>query len=73
VTGFPGSLALQQHIHRHRVVHIIAIPLGDRCVGCDFQADIEGVSDFIKAGRWMPAEEAHVPVVNEFKKNNHLK
>jgi hypothetical protein len=31
------------------------------------------ISDFIKAGRWMPAEEAQAPMVNQFKKDNNLK
>jgi ribonuclease Z len=31
------------------------------------------ISDFIKAGRWKPAEEAQAPMVNKFKKENDLK
>ncbi|MDX2417555.1 MAG: hypothetical protein QNK19_08860 [Xanthomonadales bacterium] len=31
------------------------------------------ISDFIKAGRWQPAEEALAPMVNKFKKDNNLK
>ena len=31
------------------------------------------ISDFIKAGRWQPAEEAQAPMVDEFKKDNNLK
>ena len=31
------------------------------------------ISDFIKSGRWQPAEEAQAPMVNEFKKENNLK
>ena len=30
------------------------------------------ISDFIKAGRWQPAEEAQAPMVNKFKKDNNL-
>ena len=30
------------------------------------------ISEFIKAGRWQPAEEAQAPMVNEFKKDNNL-
>jgi ribonuclease Z len=30
------------------------------------------ISDFIKAGRWKPAEEAQAPMVNEFKKESGL-
>ena len=31
------------------------------------------ISDYIKAGRWKPAEEAQAPMVNEFKKKHELK
>ena len=31
------------------------------------------ISDFIKSGRWQPAEEAQAPMVKEFKKENNLK
>jgi len=31
------------------------------------------ISDFIKAGRWQPAEKAQAPMVNKFKKENNLK
>ncbi len=31
------------------------------------------ISDFIKAGRWKPAEEAQASMVNEFKKENGLR
>jgi len=31
------------------------------------------ISDFIKAGRWQPAEEAQAPMVDKFKKDNNLK
>jgi len=31
------------------------------------------ISDFIKAGRWQPAEEAQAPMVDKFKKDNDLK
>jgi len=31
------------------------------------------MTDFIKQGRWKPAEEAQAPMVNEFKKENNLK
>lgn len=31
------------------------------------------ISDFIKAGRWMPAEKAQATMVNKFKKDNNLK
>jgi ribonuclease Z len=31
------------------------------------------ISDFIKAGRWMPAEKAQAPMVNKFKKEHGLK
>ncbi len=31
------------------------------------------ISDFIKAGRWQPAEEAQAPMVNKFKKEHKLK
>ena len=31
------------------------------------------ISDFIKAGRWGPAEEAQTPMVEECKKANNLK
>jgi ribonuclease Z len=31
------------------------------------------LSDFIKAGRWQPAEEAQAPMVDKFKKDNNLK
>ena len=30
------------------------------------------ISDFIKAGRWQPAEEAQASMVNKFKKDNNL-
>ena len=30
------------------------------------------ITDFIKAGRWKPAEEAQAPMVNEFKKEHGL-
>jgi ribonuclease Z len=30
------------------------------------------ISDFIKAGRWQPAEEAQAPMVKEFKKEHSL-
>ena len=30
------------------------------------------ISDFIKAGRWKPAEEAQAPMVEQFKKDNGL-
>ncbi|MBW2363314.1 MAG: hypothetical protein JRG84_20645 [Deltaproteobacteria bacterium] len=30
------------------------------------------ISDFIKTGRWKPAEEAQAPMVNEFKKEHGL-
>jgi hypothetical protein len=30
------------------------------------------ISDFIKAGRWQPAEEAQAPMVKEFKKKYGL-
>ncbi len=30
------------------------------------------ISDFIKEGRWQPAEEAQAPMVDEFKKENNL-
>ncbi len=31
------------------------------------------ISDFIKSGRWQPAEKAQAPMVNKFKKENNLK
>jgi ribonuclease Z len=31
------------------------------------------ISDFIKAGRWKPAEEAQAPMVDQFKKENGLR
>jgi ribonuclease Z len=31
------------------------------------------ISDFIKAGRWQPAEAAQAPMVDKFKKDNDLK
>jgi len=31
------------------------------------------ISDFIKSGRWQPAEEAQASMVKEFKKENNLK
>jgi ribonuclease Z len=31
------------------------------------------ISEFIKSGRWQPAEEAQAPMVKEFKKENNLK
>jgi ribonuclease Z len=31
------------------------------------------ITDFIKQGRWAPAEEAQAPMVNAFKKENNLK
>jgi ribonuclease Z len=31
------------------------------------------ISDFIKAGRWQPAEKAQAPMVDQFKKDNNLK
>jgi hypothetical protein len=31
------------------------------------------ISDFIKAGRWQPAEEAQASLVGEFKKDHNLK
>ena len=31
------------------------------------------ITDFIKAGRWGPAEEAQKPMVDEFKKEHGLK
>ena len=31
------------------------------------------ITDFIKEGRWQPAEEAQAPMVDEFKKENNLK
>jgi hypothetical protein len=31
------------------------------------------ISDFIKEGRWQPAEEAQKPMVDEFKKEHGLK
>ena len=31
------------------------------------------ISDFIKAGRWGPAEQAQAPMVDKFKKENNLK
>jgi hypothetical protein len=30
------------------------------------------ISDFIKAGRWQPAEQAQASMVEEFKKENGL-
>ena len=30
------------------------------------------ISDFIKAGRWQPAEQAQAPMVEKFKKENDL-
>jgi hypothetical protein len=30
------------------------------------------ISDFIKAGRWQPAEQAQAPMVEEFKKEHGL-
>ena len=31
------------------------------------------MTDFIKQGRWAPAEKAQAPMVNQFKKENNLK
>jgi hypothetical protein len=31
------------------------------------------LTDFIKEGRWAPAEKAQAPMLNEFKKENGLK
>jgi len=31
------------------------------------------MTDFIRKGRWQPAEKAQAPMVNEFKKENNLK
>jgi hypothetical protein len=30
------------------------------------------LSDFIKSGRWLPAEKAQAPMVEKFKKENNL-
>jgi hypothetical protein len=31
------------------------------------------MTDFIKQGRWQPAEKAQAPMVDAFKKENNLK
>lgn len=31
------------------------------------------ISDFIKAGRWKPAEKAQAPMIEEFRKENGLR